>query len=176
MATQVLIEMPGEAHPLAPPLGFRYRMEGRFTEVVPIGMVPEGFRVDAHYTGTVVEGPLAGASVHGVDRVLVRRDGISRQDGHEVITTPAGEVIAIHGTGYGAAAGIPDPTLLASRPIEWPDRPSGFLGMAFPQTGSAEHAWMNRCILAYSGVANLGTGTLRLSARVLTREMCEPEE
>jgi hypothetical protein len=151
-------------------------MEGRFTEIVPIGMVAEGFRVNAHYNGTVVEGPLAGAVVNGVDHVLVRRDGISLMDVHQVMITTAGEAIAVHARGYGAAAGIPAAELLLKRAIEWPDQPSGFLGTAFTQTGSPEHAWMNGCILAYSGVANLGTGSLHVSARVLTREMCEPEE
>ena len=32
-----------------------YAYEATLTRVVPIGLVPEGLRLDAHYTGTITE-------------------------------------------------------------------------------------------------------------------------
>ena len=42
-----------------------YRFEARFTALDPIGVVPDGLRLDAHFEGRVVEGRLAGATVTG---------------------------------------------------------------------------------------------------------------
>ena len=53
-----------------------YAYEATLTRVVPIGLVPEGVRLDAHYTGTITEGPLAGDAVEGVDYLLLRPDGV----------------------------------------------------------------------------------------------------
>ena len=35
--------------------------------MVPIGLMPEGVRFDAHFEGRVVEGELTGATVAGID-------------------------------------------------------------------------------------------------------------
>lgn len=154
----------------APP-DFAYRMEADFTEIVPIGAVPEGLRMDAHYNGTVIEGPLAGL-IRGIDYLLIRSDGVIVLDVRETITTAAGHHIAIRGQGYGLA-GAPPPAAGAqqSSPVGSPDVPSPILGVAFCQTTAPEMLWLNRTILAFTGTANLGTGKLQVVARVLTPSM-----
>ena len=53
-----------------------YRFEATLTESVPVGLVPEGVRLDVHFEGEVVEGALTGARVRGIDYLLLRADGV----------------------------------------------------------------------------------------------------
>jgi hypothetical protein len=62
--------------------------------------VPEALRIDAHYKSTVIEGPLAGGMVRGVDYLLIRSDGVSVLDAREAITTAAGQQIAARAQGH----------------------------------------------------------------------------
>jgi hypothetical protein len=48
-----------------------FRVEASLSEVIPVGLVPEGVRLDAHFSGRVVEGPLSGATMRGVDYLLL---------------------------------------------------------------------------------------------------------
>jgi hypothetical protein len=50
-----------------PAARLRLPLEATFTDIAVIGMVAEGLRIDAHYNGNVVVGPLAGGIVRGVD-------------------------------------------------------------------------------------------------------------
>jgi hypothetical protein len=151
-----------------------FRYEARFTEIVPIGVVSTGLRLDVHFAGSVVEGPLAGASVRGIDYVLIRPDGVSVLDVREVMTTAAGERIEVRAQGYGDGGGavtLPPSELLQSPEFSWPDTSSSLLGAAFCQTAAPELAWLNRTVFVYSGTANLGTGQLNVSIHALTPEM-----
>lgn len=76
-----------------------YRFEAAFTELVPIGFVPEGLRLDAHYRGSVVDGDLTGAGVRGIDYLLFRPDGIGVLDVHGTVTTDRG-CIAVRAGDY----------------------------------------------------------------------------
>jgi hypothetical protein len=42
-----------------------YRFKARFIALVPIGLVPDGLRLEARFRGRVVDGELAGAMVRG---------------------------------------------------------------------------------------------------------------
>ena len=57
-----------------------YAFEAEMTRVVPIGLVPEGLRLNAYYQGRITEGPLTGDTVDGVDYFLLRRDGVGVLD------------------------------------------------------------------------------------------------
>ena len=159
---------------VAPPPDFAFRMEATFTYVTVIGMLPEGLRIDAHYNGSMIAGPLAGAIVRGVDYLLIRSDGVSVLDVRETITMPAGHSIAVRAQGYGSLrsetqAGAEMPPQGAN--VAWPDAPRPLLGVATCQTTDPEFIWMNEAMLVFSGTANLGTGKLQAVGRVLTPEM-----
>jgi hypothetical protein len=57
-----------------------YRLEGQMTETVPIGLVPEGVRLDVYFEGRLTHGQLAGARVRGIDYLLLRADGVGVTD------------------------------------------------------------------------------------------------
>lgn len=166
---------PTAARPsIAAPPDFIYRMEATFTEIVPIGLVPEGLRIDAHYEGRVIEGPLAGSVVRGVDYLLIRPDGVSVLDIRQLITTGTEQQIAIRAQGYGvseAETPLPSPEALRNAQFAWPDSPSHLLGVAFCQTAAPDFLWLNRTVTAFAGTVNLGTRKVDATGRALTPEM-----
>ena len=156
---------------VAVPLDFTYRMEATFTDVVSIGIVPEGLRIDAHYQGHVIEGPLAGGIVRGVDYLLIRSDGVSVLDARHTITTAAGRQIAVRGQGYGESdTPLPPAEALGNAPSAAPDATSHLTGVAFCQTAAPDLLWLNRTVLAFTGTANMGTRELHVIGRVMTPE------
>jgi hypothetical protein len=52
--------------------------------VDPTRLVPDGLRLGARFTGSVVDGELAGAMVRGVDDVRFRRYGVGMLDVRDV--------------------------------------------------------------------------------------------
>ena len=94
---------------------------------VEIGPVPEGMRIDSHYSGH-----LSGLSIHGkvdgVDYVLLRPDGVLVLHVHAVITTDGGDRISVEGSGFGTAT---------------PDGRFAMKGALNYKTGSKELAWLN---------------------------------
>lgn len=159
----------------AAPPDFAFRMEATFTDVAVIGMLPEGLRLDAHYNGSIIGGPLAGAIVRGVDYLLIRSDGVTVLDVRETITTATGRCIAVRAQGYGRIASEPragaDAVPLQGAKVTWPDASSPLLGVAVCQTTDPEFLWMNETMLVFNGTANLGTGKLQAVGRVLTPQM-----
>ena len=77
-----------------------YRFEADLTEVVPVGIVPEGIRLDAYFSGQVVEGPLSGATLRGIDYFLLRSDGVGVVDAYELISTVTDQHVSTHAQGY----------------------------------------------------------------------------
>ena len=166
--------IPAMAPPATTAAADFFRYEAQFIEVVPIGAVPAGLRIDAHFAGSVIEGPLAGATVRGIDYVLIRADGVSALDVREVITTAAGGRIEVRAQGYGqgrAGAALPPLEVLQSPEFRWPDAPVPILGAAYCQTAAPKLAWLNRTVFVYTGTVNLGTGELHVAVRALTPEM-----
>lgn len=159
----------------APPPDFAFRMEATFTDVAMIGMLPEGLRIDAHCSGSMIAGPLAGAIVRGVDYLLIRSDGVIVLDVRESITTAAGRCIAVRAQGYGSVGSEPRAGADAVPPpgakMAWPDASSPLLGVAICQTTDPEFLWMNETMLVFTGTANLGTGKLQAAGRALTPQM-----
>lgn len=175
MTPKDISSKPGVPRPrVAPPSDFVFQLEATFTDVVVIGAVPEGLRIDAHYDGNVIAGPLAGGMVRGVDYLLIRSDGVSVLDIRETITTPAGHRIGVRAQGYGLVRPVPpgggEVVPSQGAQFAWPDAPSPLLGVAVCQTTDPEFLWMNAAMLVFSGTANLGTSKLQAVARVLTRE------
>lgn len=153
-----------------------YRVEASLSEVIPVGLVPEGVRLDVHFAGRVVEGPLSGATLRGVDYLLLRADGIGVIDAYEVVSTEAGQHISIHAQGYVTPppeVQLPPPEVLLSPEFQWPDLPLPMHGFVLYRTGAQEMAWMNRTAVGFEGTVNVGTGELMIEARLSNPAIAE---
>jgi hypothetical protein len=151
-------------------LNHLYRFEASFTQIVPIGLVPEGFRLDVHFSGSVVDGEFAGASISGVDYLLIRSDGIGVLDIYEALETEQGAV-SIRATGYlytPPGFELPPLEALRSPEFQWPAVALPFHGFAYFRTGADGITWLNRTIAAFEGEANPGAGALVVSAGSLS--------
>jgi hypothetical protein len=154
-------------------LELAYRFEATLTEVVPIGLVPEGIRLDAFFKGSITEGLLSGATLRGIDYLLLRADGVGVINVYEVISTSDGRHISVHAQGYSvppAGMQLPAPEVLLSPGFQWPDVPVPLHGFALARTGAREFEWLNRTALAFEGSANVGTGQLLITAHALVPE------
>src|SRR5215207_8889163 len=153
-----------------------YRFEADLTEVVPVGLVPEGIRLDVYFTGQVVEGPLSGATLRGIDYFLLRSDGIGVVDAYELISTDADQHVSTHAQGYitpPPEVQLPPSEVLLSPDFRWPDVSLPTHGFVLCHTGAEDLAWMNRTALAFEGTVNVGTGKLVIEARVSKSEANE---
>lgn len=149
-----------EIEPLA------YRAESIVTEVVPVGRVRDGLRVDVWFEGTVVDGKLLGGEVQGIDYLLLRPDGVGVVDVRETVLLPGGATVSITATGYVAGADpLPADEEVLDPDYAWPELELPVHGSAMARSGLPGLAWMNRTMLTFAGSYNLGTGTRRLAAR-----------
>ena len=140
-----------------------YRFEANLTEVVPVGLVPEGIRPDAYFSGQVIEGLLCGATLRGIDYLLLRSDGVGVLDAYQVISTDDDQHVSAHAQGYitpPPEVQLPPPDVILSPEFSWPDLPLSLHGFVPFRTGAEELAWMNRSALAFEGTANVGTGKI----------------
>lgn len=142
-----------------------YCLEGNFTDWVVIGPVPDGLRLDAHFEGLITDGALAGASVSGIDYVLVRPDGVGVLDIHELISGDRVR-IDVRAGGYmippqGFAS---DPEEILSPEYRWPDVDLPLHGFALLRTAAPDWQRLNETIGLFSGSANPGAATLVINA------------
>ncbi len=147
-----------------------YRFTAELTEIIPVGFVPEGIRLDAHFKGSVVEGLLIGAQLRGVDYLLLRSDGVGIINVYEVVTTTAGENVSVHAQGYIVPPeGMPvvPPEVILSPDFKWADLPLPMHGFALCRTGAKRLSALNRTALAFDGTVNVGTGKLEVNARAI---------
>lgn len=146
-----------------------YRFEAAPTAVMPVGIVPEGLRLDVHFEGRVTAGTLAGGHVRGIDYLLLRADGVGVIDALETIEIEPGRVVAAHARGYivpPAGVELPPVEVVLSPDFTWPDLPLPLHGFGLYQTGVAELAHLNRTTAAFTGHVNLGRGELVVEASV----------
>ncbi|MCV2490796.1 DUF3237 domain-containing protein [Geodermatophilus sp. YIM 151500] len=100
-----------------------FRMEGRLTELVVVGLLPEGVRMHNTFEGTIVDGEPAGGHVRGIDEFVIRPDGVGAIDAREVLSATAGTAYA-DVLGYAhPPAGMPPPPLevFLDPAFRWPD-------------------------------------------------------
>jgi hypothetical protein len=145
-----------------------YRFEAALTDIVPIGLVPEGVRLDAHFEGTVAEGALDGARMRGVDYLLLRADGVGVIDAYETITTGDGRAISVHARGYivpPPGVEMPPPHVLLDPDFRWPDAPLPMHGFLLFRTGAAGWEELNSTAAAFEGSVNVGAGVLTVTAQ-----------
>ena len=143
-----------------------YRFEAQFTDVVPVGLLPDGLRFDVHFEGRVTDGRLAQARVRGIDYLRIRPDGIGVLDVREVLSLD-GRHVEVKAQGYlppAADEEPPPPEVMLAPDFVWPDAPAPFYGCAFLSTAVAEWQDFNSTMATFEGSANLGTGQLLVEA------------
>ena len=146
-----------------------YSFDGNFTDIVPIGPVANGFRLDGHFAGPVTTGDLTGAQVTGVDYFRIRHDGAGVVRGHEIVR--AGEsVIAVELHGLL----LPPEGLDAPRPgdivqpgFAWPEQSYTIHVSAQFETADSELDYLNTTVVAHTGTVNFATGQLHIDAHVV---------
>jgi hypothetical protein len=146
------------------------RFEGRFTEIVPIGPVPDGVRMNGHFAGPITAGELAGGHLTGIDYFRIRSDGVGVVEAEEVVVLD-GQTVAVTVNGYVLPpGGQPGPTLeqLSDPGFRWPDMPMAIAAFATFETAAPALAHLNRTIVAHTGWVNMGTGVLFVEARRLS--------
>ena len=100
-----------------------YRLEAQLTDILPIGLVPEGVRLDVHFDGRLTNGELAGARVRGIDYLLLRSDGVGVVDAREAVVADEGH-IEIKAQGYLVPPDgleLPPPDVILAPGFSWPD-------------------------------------------------------
>lgn len=162
---------PTQAQPAAAALGMPgaliYRFEAQLGELRPIGLFPDGIRFHNAFEGAVVAGPFAGAHISGLDRFLLRPDGVG-----EIV---APEYIEIDGTrvaGWVRGYVVPPPGLemppleVILRPgFEFPDLDFRVTASVLLETADPRYAELNRTVALVEGTANLASGRLTIEAR-----------
>lgn len=144
-----------------------YRFVARLTDVNPVGVLPEGLRMANAFEGEIVEGPLAGSRIWGVDPFLLRPDGIGVVDAPETISG-GGRHIQAHARGYTIPpAGMEFPPLeaLLEPGFEWPDVDFRFEGCVLFRAADPALAYLNRTVGVLSGTVNMATRRLDVTAR-----------
>lgn len=145
-----------------------YRFEGSLTETIPVGLVPEGIRLDVHIDCQVTTGALVGARVRGIDYLLLRADGVGVINAYETIEAGDGRVVSAHAQGYVVppeGVELPPPEVLLSPDFVWPDVPLPLHGFALYRTGASDLAHLNRIAASFQGHVNVGRGQLVVEAR-----------
>lgn len=145
-----------------------FEFHAQVTAIVPIGIVPEGLRLDGHVDGRVTAGPLSGARITGVDYLLLRTDGVGVVNAREVITTGDGRAVAVHATGYVVPPfPLPPFSEILDPAFTWPDADLPMHGSTVMQSGDLDLAPVNRTVYGWTGTANMGLGEVRVAARSL---------
>ena len=147
-----------------------YAFEAEMTRVVPIGLVPEGLRLDADYAGTITEGPLSGAAIEGVDHFLVRPDGVGVIDARQLFSSEDGRTVTSAVRGYVTPpAGMPTLEEVADPAFVWPDVDLPMHGAVDLRTAAPDLRTLNATVFGFTGTLNVARGELRVRAQSLAR-------
>jgi hypothetical protein len=144
-----------------------YRFVAQLTDVNPVGVLPEGLRMANAFEGEIVEGPLAGSRIWGVDPFLLRPDGVGVVDAPETISGE-GRHIQAHARGYAIppeGMTIPPLEAMLEPGFEWPDVDFRFEGCVLFRTADAVLDHLNRTVGVLAGTVNMSTGRLEVTAR-----------
>lgn len=149
-----------------------YRFEAKL-DVVPIGLVPEGIRMANSFKGRVTRGIFEGASVWGIDHLLLRSDGVAIINAEKTISGPDYHVYE-HVHGYGLppnGAEMPPLDTLVDPSFEWPDVLFPILGTSTFRAALPELEFLNRVVARVDGWFNFATGGLAVeTSRIEHRE------
>lgn len=143
-----------------------YEFQAQVTRISPVGLTPEGLRIDLGFAGTVTAGPWAGCAIEGTDYLLMRSDGVGVIDARELISGKEGAAAALHAAGYLVPPiEMPPLTALLDPSFTWPDVDFPLHGSARAQTAATAQAGANHTVYAFTGTANMSTGSLVVAGR-----------
>jgi len=158
------------ADPTTPTPGHRqpyYRLDAMFTDIVPVGPVADGLRMNGHFAGTLTaDGPVHGGRLTGVDYFRLRSDGVGVIDAYEVITV-GGSTVEARVQGYLLPPdGAPQPTMqeITSPGFQWPDVDHRIEALATFATAAPDLAELNATAVVHSGTVNFATGVITVLA------------
>lgn len=146
-----------------------YSIDGAFSQIVPIGPVADGFRLDGHFGGPITAGDLTGAQMTGVDYFRIRHDGLGVVRAHEIVV--AGDrVVSVELNGYllppqGSEAPLPGD--IGQPGFSWPEEPYTIHASATFETAAPDLAYLNETVVAHSGTVNFTSGLLHIDAHVI---------
>ena len=144
-----------------------YRFEGELKDLYPLGIFDEGIRFHNQFDATIVAGPFKGGRIFGIDRFVLRPDGVGVIVAPEVIE--AGETrVSLDVRGYVVPPdGIEMPSLevIAAPGFEFPDLDFRVTGSALIRTADPRFAHLNRTVAVIEGTVNLSSGELVVEAR-----------
>lgn len=145
-----------------------YVFRAQLTRISPIGITPDGLRLDVGFAGTLTDGPLAGCAIEGVDYLLIRPDGIGVVDARELISSERAPATSVHAVGYIVPPfSMPELAVLADPSFSWPDVELPMHGSSRVQTADPALEAANRTVYGWAGTVNVAQGTLEVHARSL---------
>jgi hypothetical protein len=139
-------------------------LEGQMTGTKPVGMVPDGIRIDGFTSGVFTEGILAGATADWVDYLLVRHDGVGVIDVRGYIVDPDGVPVSFTVRGFlGEPSGLHEAML--DPDFELPDVDVPTHGAAWFESMAPQYAFLNYTVFGVTGFVNAFQGMMRLTFR-----------
>lgn len=152
-----------------------YAFQAQVNRIAPIGLVPEGLRIDVGFAGAVTDGDLAGSSIEGVDYLLIRPDGVGVIDARELIIAGEAASASVHAEGYVVPPfEMPPLRALLEPDFAWPDVDLPIHGAARLQSASPGLDAVNRLVYGFNGSVNMATGSLVVRARSLAEDPSSP--
>ncbi|HET9691751.1 MAG TPA: nuclear transport factor 2 family protein [Acidimicrobiales bacterium] len=154
-----------------------YAFQAQVNRIAPVGLVPDGLRIDVGFAGSVTDGPLAGSAIEGVDYLLIRPDGIAVIDAREMITAGDGAAASAHAEGFIVPPfEMPPLDALLEPDFAWPDVDLPIHGSARLQSAAPGMAVVNRRVYGFTGSVNMATGALVVRATSLEAPSASPVE
>lgn len=154
-----------------------YSFQAQLTRISPVGLTPEGLRIDVGFAGTVTAGAWAGCVIEGTDYLYIRPDGIGVIDARELISGEQGVRAAVHAEGYIVPPfEMPPLPALLDPAFAWPDVELPLHGSARVQTAVPESGPANHTVFGFTGSVNMSRGALTVAAHAITpRQAAEPD-
>lgn len=142
-----------------------YSFQAQLTRIAPVGLTPEGLRIDIGFAGTVTAGPWAGCVIEGIDYLHIRPDGIGVIDARELVSGEQGVMAAVHAEGYVVPPfEMPPLPALLDPTFAWPDVELPLHGSARVQTALSENGSANHTVFGFTGSVNMSRGSLAVAA------------
>ena len=127
-------------------------------------------RIDAHFQGTVTEGPLADDTVTGIDHLLLRQDGVGVLDVRMVARSAAGRTVSWYAGGFLTPEGEVPPLEVVGDPgFVWPDLEIPMHGWATMRSASLDLRAVNSAVYGFTGTNNVARGQIRVRGQSLAR-------
>jgi len=134
----------------------------------PVGLVPEGLRMDSHSTWVITDGLFVGATGTAIDYLLIRHDGVGILDLRGYGVDPDGTPVGMTAKGFlGDPAFMPPLAAWLDPDFEVPDVDIPLHGAAWLQTMAPPYAFVNHTVFGFTGTVNPATGEIRMTFRSL---------